>query len=57
VEDGLVFGGIVGKEMGEPRTGEIVKTDFFKQLPEDLSFPAVEYRDMIKRFSVLGDQV
>jgi 8-oxo-dGTP pyrophosphatase MutT (NUDIX family) len=57
VEGGLVFGGIVGKEVAEPRPEEIVDIGFFEELPDELSFPKVEYEKMIEGFSVLGDQI
>lgn len=58
MEGGLVLGGMVGEKVGKPRAEEIVEVDFFKTLPKELSFPAVEYKKMIKEFSSdLGDQV
>ena len=51
VRGGLVFGGLVGDKVGEPRVEEISEVGFFKKLPEELSFPAVEYEKMIGEFA------
>jgi 8-oxo-dGTP diphosphatase len=50
VDGGLVLGGFVGEKVAEPRAGEILEVEFFKTLPDELSFPAVEYKMMIREF-------
>jgi 8-oxo-dGTP diphosphatase len=49
VEDsGLVFLGEVGKKLSmTPNADEIAEVRFFKELPEQLSFPLVEYERML----------
>ncbi len=49
VEDGgLVYMGNVGKKLSfTPDAGEIAEVGFFKELPEKLSFPLVEYTRML----------
>jgi len=49
VEDGgLVFLGEVGKKMSmAPNADEIAEVGFFRELPEQLSFPLVEYERML----------
>lgn len=47
-EGGLVFLGEVGEErLQKPDKHEIAEVGFFELLPEDLSFPLVEYERMI----------
>jgi 8-oxo-dGTP diphosphatase len=46
--DGLVYLGQVGKKLSTtPNIKEIAEVGFFKELPEHLSFPLVEYRRML----------
>jgi 8-oxo-dGTP diphosphatase len=49
VEDGgLVFLGELGEKLSiVPDAGEIAEVRLFKELPEKLSFPLVEYRRML----------
>lgn len=54
---GLVFGGTVGEKKGERRVEEILEVKMFKELPEELSFPRVEYKKMIGFFSGLFNKV
>ena len=45
---GLVYLGQVGKKLSTiPNVKEIAEVGFFKELPERLSFPLVEYRRML----------
>jgi len=50
---GKVFGGIVGKKMAEPRPDEIAEVGMFDALPAPLSFPKVEYEQMLSRIRPL----
>lgn len=57
VEDGgLVYLGDVGKRLSiTPNTDEIAEVGFFRELPQDLSFPLVEYQRMLdaaKKFRI-----
>lgn len=54
---GLVFGGTVGKKKGERRQEEILDVGMFRELPEELSFPRVEYETLIAFFSDLLHEV
>lgn len=49
VEDGgLVYRGVVGNKLPtSPNAGEIAEIAFFKELPDQLSFPLVEYTRML----------
>lgn len=49
VEDGgLVYLGEVGRKLSvTPNVAEIAEVGFFKELPQKLSFPLVEYRRML----------
>ncbi len=45
---GLVYLGQVGKKLSTtPNVEEIAEVGFFRELPEKLSFPLVEYRRML----------
>lgn len=50
---GKVFGGIVGKKVSEPRPDEISEVGMFDALPASLSFPKVEYEQMLSRIRPL----
>jgi 8-oxo-dGTP diphosphatase len=57
VEDGgLVYLGDVGKRLSiTPNIDEIAEVGFFRELPQDLSFPLVEYQRMLdaaKKFRI-----
>jgi 8-oxo-dGTP diphosphatase len=57
-ENGLVFCGKVGDKVGVPNPGEIIEVEFFSDLPDELSFPAVEYEKMLTKFrSVFLDHI
>ncbi len=47
VDGGTVFAGIADGNPTCTRPHEIVEVRAFEQLPNDLSFPAVEYREMV----------
>ena len=47
-DKGLVYKGIVGEKLPiVPDSREIAEVAFFRELPEKLSFPLVEYRRML----------
>lgn len=47
VEGGKVIVGMAHSRCCGPHSEEIVEVRLFKELPEDLSFPLVEYREML----------
>lgn len=48
-DGGLVYTGIVGALSGvSPDAAEIAEVGFFRELPDRLSFPRVEYRRMLE---------
>jgi 8-oxo-dGTP diphosphatase len=49
VEGGKVFVGVAGRKVLPHLAMEIVEVREFSELPKDLSFPEVEYRDMLAR--------
>jgi 8-oxo-dGTP diphosphatase len=46
-EEGRVFVGLAGGRTGRALSGEISEVKEFTELPEDLSFPQVEYERML----------
>ena len=45
----------MGKKVGEPIPEEIEEVAFFDELPKELSFPEVEYLEMLEKFKAFFD--